>query len=200
MQGWFESRRQRNPIDAAGRPLPWYTYPAIEYLSQIDWSEARVFEYGSGNSSLYWAGRAKLVWSVEHDSRWHEHLTGKLASNHNLVLCSEEKKYASQISSAGVQFDVVVVDGIRRFECVQAALAVVADSGLIVLDNSDWFPRSCDLLRRNDFIQIDFTGAGPINPYAWTTSIFLKRAFQWVPAMGRQPCNGVGALIQFEDE
>ncbi len=32
--------------------IPWYTYPAIEYLLSIDLSEMDVFEYGCGNSRL----------------------------------------------------------------------------------------------------------------------------------------------------
>lgn len=30
-----------------------------------------VFEYGSGNSTIFWASRAKEVISVEHDELWH---------------------------------------------------------------------------------------------------------------------------------
>lgn len=34
--------------DEEGRPLPWYTYPATEYLAQFNYCGKRVFEYGCG--------------------------------------------------------------------------------------------------------------------------------------------------------
>ena len=33
-------------VDRDGNPLPWYTYPAIEYLSQFDYGEKTIFEDG----------------------------------------------------------------------------------------------------------------------------------------------------------
>lgn len=44
-------------VDRDGNPLPWYTYPAIEYLSQFDYGEKTIFEFGCGYSSLFWAER-----------------------------------------------------------------------------------------------------------------------------------------------
>jgi hypothetical protein len=48
-------------VDRDGNPLPWYTYPAIEYLSQFDYGEKTIFEFGCGYSSLFWAERAAKV-------------------------------------------------------------------------------------------------------------------------------------------
>lgn len=54
--GWLKSFKTKMPIDAKGNPVPWYTYPAIEFLEQLDFTNKIVLEYGSGNSSLYWGG------------------------------------------------------------------------------------------------------------------------------------------------
>src|SRR5262245_31531933 len=72
--GHLKSVRAGRSVDAAGRPIPWYTYPAIEYLRQLDLSEKTVFEYGSGNSTLFWAECAARVVTVEDDERWSERL------------------------------------------------------------------------------------------------------------------------------
>ena len=39
--GWGHQRSlyERDAIDGNGDPLPWYTYPAIEYLRQLDFSD-----------------------------------------------------------------------------------------------------------------------------------------------------------------
>jgi len=40
-------------VDKKGEPFPWFTYPAIEYLSHLDLSDFLVYEYGSGKILLY---------------------------------------------------------------------------------------------------------------------------------------------------
>jgi hypothetical protein len=54
------------------RPEPWLVFDAIDYLGQLDMRGWRVFEYGSGGSTLYWLRRGALVTSVEHDAAWYE--------------------------------------------------------------------------------------------------------------------------------
>ena len=55
-------------LDKNDNPIPWYTYPAIEYLSQFDYTDKQIFEFGCGFSSLFWAKRAEKVISIEHSS------------------------------------------------------------------------------------------------------------------------------------
>ena len=43
-----------------------------EYLSQFDYSDLKIFEYGCGYSSAFWAERAKKVVSVEDKTDWFE--------------------------------------------------------------------------------------------------------------------------------
>ena len=51
----------------------------------------------------------------------------------------------------------------------------IAGGVMIVLDNSDWFPETTEVLRSSlKWIQIDFHGFGPINGYTWTTTIFIN--------------------------
>ena len=59
-------------LDRDGNPIPWYTYPAIEYLSQFDYTKKKIFEFGCGYSSLFWAKRAQLVISIEDNPKWFE--------------------------------------------------------------------------------------------------------------------------------
>ena len=64
-EGWHLSIRQRAPVDADGRPLPWYCYSAFEWLSSRLKSSDRVFEFGSGFSTLWYAERVQEVIAVE---------------------------------------------------------------------------------------------------------------------------------------
>jgi hypothetical protein len=86
-----QSVKSQRAVDADGNPLPWYTYPAIEYLRQLDFSDKTVFEYGSGMSTVFWAGKAKHVVSVEDDEQWCDvvtlrfHTFGLAASSFSII-------------------------------------------------------------------------------------------------------------------
>jgi hypothetical protein len=51
--GQFGTIRNWTCTDKNGEPVPWFTYPTIEYLNHLDLSECSVFEYGMGYSTLY---------------------------------------------------------------------------------------------------------------------------------------------------
>jgi hypothetical protein len=86
LQGHRRTQKTRLPMSADGSPIPWYTYPAIEYFNQLRADDLRIFEYGSGNSSLYWARKGAHVWSVEHDATWHESMQQRAAKLQSLLL------------------------------------------------------------------------------------------------------------------
>ena len=116
---WFSyahlhSALSKTSIDTDRRPIPWYTYPAIEYLEQLDFSDASVFEYGSGHSTLFWAARAKRVVSVDDDREWFQRLSEKRPSNCELILETDLYEYPGVIGRMGGLFDVIVIDGAAR--------------------------------------------------------------------------------------
>ena len=195
--GYLRSVAVEKPLDSDGEPYPWYTYPAVEYLKQLDFSDKTVFEYGCGHSTLFWAARAARVVSVEHNAGWYDLVKGKLPANCTLVHEPESDAYAAAIAKFDAQFDVIVVDGLvtgrTRIKCARAAIPYLRDGGMIILDNSDWLPETARHLREAGLIEIDMTGFAPINDYTCTTSFFLHRAFAFRPLRDRQPMPGIGA-------
>jgi len=161
------------PVAADGSPIPWYTYPAIEYLNQLNAVDLKIFEYGCGNSSLYWARKGAHVWSVEHSSEWHEQFSAQSLSPNNILLRQGKHSYAQAIHEQDEVFDIIIIDGVWRNDCCREALKRIRHDGIIILDNSDWYADVAATLRENNLFQIDFNGFGPINNYCWTTSIFL---------------------------
>jgi Methyltransferase domain len=199
---WFDYAHVRSAaihqaVDADGRAVPWYTYPAIEYLRQLDFSDKTVFEYGSGNSTLFWGASATRVVSAEEDERWYAALKAKLPANCELVLETDLTRYVDIIRRYPDGFDVIVVDGAARgrtrLKCSHAAIECLRPGGLIILDNSDWLPESSRVLRDSGLIQVDMTGFVPINGNTQTTSLFFHREFVTRPKGPRLPQPGPGA-------
>jgi len=173
-RGYWRSLRQQLPQDAQGKALPWFTYPAIDYLSRLDFSTAEVLEYGAGQSSLWWAARSAKVTAVEGRAEWVQALKQQAPDHLTVLGPLADTAYVSAPLKAGQLFQVIVVDGFHRMECAQAALPFLAAGGMLVLDNADWHPAICLWLRQQGLIQIDFHGFGPLNPYTWCTSVFLR--------------------------
>lgn len=194
--GHLLSVQRSKPLSKAGEPIPWYTYPAFEYLNQLDYQDKDIFEYGAGNSSLFWAKKARSVISIESDKEWYISLKSQINSNQKLVLLEEEQEYVNSIFKDQKKYDVIVIDGVHRLSCAEVAVQCLAPGGLIILDNSDWFPKTTTTLREAGLIQVDFTGLGPINYYTWTTSIFLDRSFSLKSRSELQPEHGIGSLVQ----
>lgn len=78
--GWRRSTLLQQAVDAHG-PVPWFTYPAIRFLAARVRPGWRVLEYGSGNSTRWWAARVREVVAVEHDPAWAARLQQDLPAN-----------------------------------------------------------------------------------------------------------------------
>ena len=191
--GQFKTMLEWAAVDASGNPIPWFTYPAIEYLRQLDLSDARVFEYGSGNSSIYWATRCRQLVTVEDDAEWAEAMRPRLPGSVNYLVRSGED-YPRAILETDDRYDIIVVDGSRRKSCARFALERLSDTGFIIVDNSDWMPNTTALLRESGLIQVDMSGFGPINGYTLTTSFFLTRNVVLRPVAPQQPTGGPGSI------
>ncbi len=190
---------EQKPVDKNNAPIPWYSYPAIEYLSGLDFRQKTIFEYGSGNSSLFWAQRCHQIISVEDNAEWYELVSKRIQSNQTILLRSGRDEYVHTCLDNDVKHDVIIVDGSHRMACAQAAIEGLARGGMIILDNSDWHPKTSEALRAADLIQIDFTGFNPINYYVTTTSLFLQRDIQIMPRFDRLPQPGIGAGLHIAD-
>ncbi len=196
--GQYRSIRDWDSVDSAGNPIPWYTYPATEYITQLDLSDKAVFEYGSGNSTRFWAERCKQLVSVEDNPVWFDKVKGDFPSHVDYQLHENQQKYVESINSFPEMFDVIIIDGSHRFECAREGLKKLSDTGFVILDNADWKDRTSALLRDADLIEVDMAGFGPINDYTWTTSFYFRRSVSLSPAHQRQPVHGVGSVKHTE--
>src|SRR5215831_19159207 len=72
--GHFKSSMHSKAVDKNSKPLPWYTYPMIDFLVCKELSDKEVLEFGAGQSTLWWADRAHRVVSFESDKNWYSYL------------------------------------------------------------------------------------------------------------------------------
>ena len=95
--GWFASLQQQQSIGKNG-PIPWITYPAIEMLKRIASAHSRVFEYGAGCSSIWWAMRTSEVISVEYDPGWQRFLPQPLLERNRVHVIERGETVSTEIA------------------------------------------------------------------------------------------------------
>lgn len=78
--GWNESADRKLPL-RDGEPVPWFTYAAIDFLERELSNDVKLFEYGGGNSTLFWGRRLKEVRTVDHDIGFESFIRSKIRPN-----------------------------------------------------------------------------------------------------------------------
>ena len=175
--GWFRSFDTKQSVDAAGHALPWCTYSFIKFIEPRLKKDFTVFEYGCGNSTLWYAQRVNLVISVEHNILWMNSISKKYIP-HSIIVHREipNKIYACSISEWNQTFDIIIIDGEDRNACVEESVKYLSQAGIIVFDNSQLLEYQSSLahLKQIGFKEISFIGTLPIVPHNNTTTIFYR--------------------------
>lgn len=178
-QGWFMSYDKAQPIDQRGNPIPWITYPAIYFLENRlkNIKNLCVFEYGAGNSSLWWTQYSTRVDSVEHDSNWYNSILKLKNEKLNIYLENvETDQYVQKAMSLQKSYDIIVVDGRRRVDCTKSAVKALKEEGILILDNSNRseYSEAFSFLKIHGFNHVEFGGMTPMGVELSETTIFYK--------------------------
>lgn len=178
-KGWVLSRFLFRPVQADGQPIPWMTYSSLHFIRQkLENTSFQVFEYGSGNSTLWFSERVAHITSVEHDTEYYEIVKNKIQSRSNVtyMFADLETDYSKKILDYTNEFHIVIIDGRDRIACTKNCLQSLREDGIIIWDNSDRerYQEAYDFLAKNGFKKIDFRGLGPIGHNEWQTSIFYR--------------------------
>ena len=176
--GFIDSFISQSPRDKENNPLPWMNYSIIDFLSSRLNNQIRLFEFGSGYSTLFYAKYVSQVTSVEHEEMWFEkvkELTAKQA-NAKVLLIPLHKNYSSYIQGVEDKFEVIVVDGRERVDCALNAYQALAPNGVLILDDSnreDYIP-IWDFYKENGYKEITFKGLKPTGFAEYHSTIFYK--------------------------
>lgn len=169
-------------VDDCGEVNPWLAMPVIELLKEKITIKHQVFEWGAGNSTVFFAKRTKRVVSVETDKEWCDKIQ-KIAGDNVVVKYVEYdsnlKNFSKAILEENELFDIILIDG--RYErelCAEMAIQRIKEDGVIIVDNTDVeeYKESAYFLEKKGFCHLKLKGL----MYGWighncTTSMFYKK-------------------------
>ena len=176
--GWFNAFDTMSPIDQNNNPIPWVTYSFIDFIKSRLNKQHTVFEFGSGNSTFFYAKYAGLVVSVEHDKEWFDKIYKDKPENSELIFCElvRDGDYCRVPVKLEEKFNIIIVDGRDRVNCCKQAVDAIADNGVIVLDDSerDFYKEGIDFMVKRGFKELSLSGISPGLFYRKSTSVFYK--------------------------
>lgn len=177
--GLINTYRWDRPCKMDGSPLPWMNYSVISFLEKRLTNQLRLFEYGSGYSTLFYAKLVDRVVSVESNHEWFQWVTSVAPRNVtvNYARAEDGDSYAQAIVREDRVFDIVVVDGIDRVNCIKNAVGHLSDRGVLILDDSsrEEYKPGIEYIASRGFKRLDFEGIKPNGIYLDMTSIFYRQ-------------------------
>ena len=183
-----------DPAEMLAYDVPWWTFASADLVAQHlrAHPDPRVFEWGSGASTLWLSRRAGSVTSVEHDPDWAASMQPVLPDNVTLrvvppapadgrddVLSHKPgfagldfAAYVAAIDDTEGDFDLIVIDGRAREACLARALGRLRPGGLVLFDNVDR-QRYVDAIEAaGGSLQVRWTrGLTPSLPYPTRTAV-----------------------------
>jgi hypothetical protein len=178
--GWRETVKRGYPCRADGSPLPWMNYAVIALLEERLAKDMKLFEFGSGYSTLFYADLAGTVTAVENDRTWHGRISEKAPPNVNVlhVEADVDGDYCRSIHLSGEKYDVVIVDGRDRVNCFGQAMTAIAEDGVVLLDDSfrDRYAEAHDVAREQGFAAMNLRGLKPQGISMDQSTLYYRRA------------------------
>lgn len=163
--GWIKGLELKYPCDAEGNELPWMNFSVVSFLQQRLNKDLKLFEYGSGYSTAFFSKLVKDVTSVEYNLEWFELVKSKSPNNVKLVhlVADKDGEYCRAIKNSQELFDVVVVDGRDRVNCMKQSLPCLTENGVIILDDSNRgkYKEGKEFLLKEGFKKLEFEGLKP---------------------------------------
>ncbi len=163
--------------DEMGNPVPWMTYPAIEFLKNNLNKNHEIFEFGCGSSTLFFSKRVKKIIGVETKVKWFEMLKSANLNNVEITLMEDgltNPLYENFAKNSGQKFDFIIIDSIKRFLSATTSIDALKPGGAIILDDSerDNYKKIFDFFAAKNFTQQDFPGNAPAQIKEKNTTIF----------------------------
>lgn len=172
------------------------TYPFIEFITAKLQPHHRIFEFGSGSSTLFFAPKVQKVVALESNKKWREIMQIKLrelgAKNVELILMEDAlenpayenfaKNYVlppkenQKLTESEAKFDFIIVDSLKRFNCAQNSINALKPGGMLILDDSERpnYKKVFDFFADLGFQKQDFVGIAPGQFRLKNTTIFWK--------------------------
>jgi hypothetical protein len=151
----------------------------LKYFSQLSgisrkYSNLKMYNYDNLSSS-HSISETKCN-PIKRDDKLYECIDYDLKFCDILIEKGSENEFFDIASKSISNADVIFIDGGPRNTAMFLAARFAAEKSIIIVDNSEREDTTLgrEILAEGGFHEIPFSGLGPLNPYEWQTSFFVK--------------------------
>jgi len=176
-KGHFKSAIRSRAVDRNGAALPWFSYSIIDFLRSKDLQGKHVLEFGAGQSTIWWKNAGAIVTSLETHEQWYRHIQEHVKECE--IYLTDHKFTNIPDSVLERRYDIIVVDGGNRLSAMKIAPTLVADSGIIILDDTTeedtpFYREAPEMMYNLGWKRVDFYGFAPGAIREGCSSIYWK--------------------------
>lgn len=182
---WLRDRfnTHNSPVNSG---IPWIARPCIDFLNEYLRPSHRVFEWGGGGSTIFFLEKGCYVATVESHQEWSELIRKRiertdpsLSDRWDLRLVEVKDKhdpsidkYVAEVLTGGL-WDVIMIDGWGRMECLDAAVRMIRPGGILILDNADQAQYQSAPRRLPNWKRKQFRGIGVARHWVTQTDVYF---------------------------
>lgn len=137
----------------------WFTWGALDWIKEQDWSDKVVWMFGAGLGDVFLAKRCKELHVVERDWSWINkcHEQKNINDVHNLTYhhrpCNDCSGMDKEYCEISIDVDVVINDDAYRFEVIEKALTLPRP---LILVTDNWMQDYVFLCPKGEELLKDF--------------------------------------------
>ncbi|GAI73712.1 unnamed protein product [marine sediment metagenome] len=168
---------------------PWLVKESIAFIEEVINKDSIILEFGAGASTIWFAERAKRVYSFETNKAWRQVLHEELVKGgfDNTILYFGVNDYFKKAPSnkgfesmlRGDNIDLALIDhrSYSRSRVFEGTVKVIKANGYLVFDNSNRkrYSQSIEFMDSLGWEKFEFWGNG-YSPHgrSWKTTIWKK--------------------------
>lgn len=134
---------QKIYLESKNKNKPWLTNNSLKFISSWIKPDDLVLEFGSGQSTAWFAKITKHLTSIEHDQNWYKTTKKNLKNNSskaNVILATNKNEYLKILKNIpNASIDICLIDGEWRRDCLLGVFTKIKAGGLIILDNAETY-------------------------------------------------------------
>ena len=114
-------------------------------------------------------GNGNIIWNKKIHLRNYDKATSVVEDN--------DGNYCRVVRSSGTEYDMIIVDGRDRLNCVRQSLQALSEKGVIILDDSHRkrYQVCIKEVKKSGFLALDFEGLKPTGNEIDRTTVFYRR-------------------------
>lgn len=173
LRGFFDSADLGSPIKNS-LPFPLLTYSFMDFIESHDVSDFTLIEFGSGNSTLYFENKFKNIISFETNKEWYEKIKSRLIkTEYHLVdpIDLQDGKFEININ---LRKTFALIDAACNRYKITANLLKKIKPNYIILDNSEWYRNTANLIIKSGYFEVPFWGYKNTEHWESCTSLFIN--------------------------